>query len=183
MADNFILQEFFPDWFQVSSKEEIVILQNENSITEHQMYLAQEHKRANAKTQSLNSLRSSYYVLSMRPQHLSKQQNLNMAQHYICKLQSYVSLYSRSFPQITLNESVECFEEEPINNTYLQKKVSMTENTLDQVQGARLNSKIVTCSVYTITGKFPYLPTYPSGASHFVNFENPFPIKSLWKPP
>jgi len=32
MTHNFILQEFFPDWFQVSSKEEIVVLEDENNI-------------------------------------------------------------------------------------------------------------------------------------------------------
>ena len=32
-----------------------------------------------------------------------------------------MSVYSLSFPQIIFNESAECFEEEPINNTYLVK--------------------------------------------------------------
>ena len=38
-----------------------------------------------------------------------------------------MSVYSLSFSQIIFNESAKCFEEEPINNTYLQEKVSMTE--------------------------------------------------------
>lgn len=42
-----------------------------------------------------------------------------------------MSVYSLSFSQITFNESAECFEEEPINNTYLQEKISMTENAQD----------------------------------------------------
>lgn len=39
-----------------------------------------------------------------------------------------MSVYSLSFSQIIFNEFAKCFEEEPINNTYLQEKVSMTEN-------------------------------------------------------
>lgn len=42
-----------------------------------------------------------------------------------------MSVYSLSFPQITFNESAECFEEESIHNTYLQEKLSMTENAHD----------------------------------------------------